>query len=81
MVDFFLVIIGLLCVHLVYKGIEVFQIAYVADLESPTRKKGLLLGTSLIALAFLVGITATIVSAVLYGALTMQLDRLSNFGK
>jgi NADH:ubiquinone oxidoreductase subunit K len=50
------VIIILICIHLVYKAIEIFQIAFTSSSEN--KKKGMIIGSILIFIALVVsGIT------------------------
>jgi uncharacterized membrane protein (DUF485 family) len=45
------IMIWLLCVYLVFKGIEIFQIAWMSSRESRARAGGIILGILMIAVA------------------------------
>lgn len=45
------IMIWLLCVYLVFKGVEIFQIAFTSSREDGARKKGMTLGAVMIGVA------------------------------
>jgi hypothetical protein len=53
MLPFFQILIYLFCIYLCFKGLEIFQTAYVS--ESPHRRVGLLIGVAAIVAAGIVG--------------------------
>ncbi len=58
---YFQIIIGLICIYLVFKGVEIFQIAYTSRPENPnTRTYGMMLGMGAIAAAVIIGVLAVI---------------------
>jgi hypothetical protein len=44
MIGLMQIMIGLFCIYLVYKGTEIYQIAYMTDEQHPDRRMGLVLG-------------------------------------
>lgn len=50
------VAIWLLCAHLVLKGFEVFQIAYVLPKEAEGRTRGITLGSVMLVIAIIVAV-------------------------
>ena len=54
--------IYLLAVYLVYKGVEIFQIAFVASNDHPRRKVGVVIGILAVVGAICVGLGAVYVS-------------------
>lgn len=69
MVGMLQIITYLLCVYLVFKGIEIFQIANVKSKE--TEGRGIYLGTAMIIIAF-------ILAAVFYTLIDMQADKIGS---
>jgi TRAP-type C4-dicarboxylate transport system permease small subunit len=52
MVGMIQIVIYILCLYLIYKGVEIYQIAYVSN-ESEARKKGINTGIALVIIAVL----------------------------
>ena len=64
MVGLMQIMIYLLCVYLIYKGVEIFQIAYTKSDENRARKSGVVIGIMLTALAVLpAGVTVVLTEA------------------
>jgi len=79
MVGFLQIIIYLLCVYLVYKGFEIFQIAFVSDRENVSRKHGVALGIIMIIGAFVVGAGAIYMTEAQAEAMSKQMNNIPKF--
>lgn len=64
------IMIWLLCVYLVFKGIEIFQIAWVSSREGSARTAGIVLG----AIMFIVACVAAVTFVVLEERLAQQMS-------
>lgn len=73
------IMIYLLCVYLVYKGIEIFQIAFVSDSENVSRKLGLVLGIIMVGGAIVVGIGAVVMSEMIVTQMNNRMDNIPKF--
>lgn len=73
------IMIYLLCVYLVYKGVEIFQIAFVSDSENASRKLGLVLGIVTIGGAIIVGIGAVIMTELTAIQISNQMNNIPKF--
>ena len=62
MVGLMQIMIYLFCIYLVYKGIEIFQIAFVSDDKNRARKFGVVLGILSIILAVFIGFGAVLMT-------------------
>lgn len=51
MVGMIQIVIFILCVYLVFKGVEIFQIAFVSSRDNPSRSSGIAIGVTMIILA------------------------------
>lgn len=58
MVGLMQIMIYLFCVYLVYKGVEIFQIAFVSSPEGRSRPTGIVIGAVLTAAAIVVAVVA-----------------------
>lgn len=79
MVGLMQIMIYLLCVYLVYKGIEIFQIAFVSDSENVSRKLGLVLGIIMVGGAIVVGIGAVVMSEMIVTQMNNRMDNIPKF--
>lgn len=58
MVGLMQIMIYLLSIYLVYKGVEIFQVAFVASEYSRNRKAGVVIGILAIVVAIFIGLAA-----------------------
>lgn len=65
MVPFFQILIYLFCIYLCFKGVEIFQTAFVS--ESPRRRVGMLIGAaSILAAGVISTVTIGITEFIIY---------------
>lgn len=81
MVGFLQIIIYLLAIYLVYKGIEIFQIAFVSDREHRSRPVALGFGILAIVFAISVGFAAVYMSESQAESMNKNMNNLQNIGK
>lgn len=79
MVGLMQIMIYLLCVYLVFKGVEIFQIAFVSSSENISRKLGVALGVIMIAGAFLVGAVAVFFTEEIAASVSKQMNNIPKF--
>ena len=58
MVGLMQIMIYLLCVYLIYKGLEIFQIAFTSSAEQGPKYTGILIGLGSIVAAVIIGVIA-----------------------
>lgn len=68
------IMIYLFCIYLVYKGIEIFQIAFVSE-KGWKRSNGIAIGVVLTAFAVLVGIVAVYLTESMIAEATKNLPK------
>jgi len=78
MVNYFEIVIALICICLVYKSLEIFQIAYVTDKDNPARKRGMRLGIFLTICAFALGAIVAAALAFLEWHMDKQFEQLKH---
>ena len=76
MIGFLQVIIYLLCVYLVYKGIEIFQTAFVSTAQTKTKATGIVIGIASRVGAVVVGIVAVIITELMARGLEQNLNNI-----
>ncbi|MGD9563022.1 MAG: hypothetical protein AB7F88_12510 [Pyrinomonadaceae bacterium] len=74
MAGYLQIIIYLLCIYLVYKGIEIFQIAFQSQARS--RKLGMILGVLMTIGAIGTGVAAVVITELVERNLMNNLERL-----
>lgn len=74
MVGLMQIMIYLLCIYLVYKGVEIFQIAFVSDSQKVSRIFGLILGILMMIGAVVVGIGTVIATE----SMVLSLGQIGN---
>ena len=79
MIGLMQVMIYLLCVYLVYKGVEIFQIAFVSDSPNVSRKLGIALGVIMIIGAFVVGAGAVFVTESTVASMSDKMNSIPKF--
>jgi uncharacterized membrane protein HdeD (DUF308 family) len=77
MVGLMQIMIYLLAIYLVYKGVEIFQVALVSP-QSNSRLGGIIIGVVAIAAAVLIGVFAV---ASADGMATSVSDKMQNIGR
>lgn len=79
MVGLLQIMIYLLCVYLVYKGVEIFQIAFVSDSENVSRKLGVVIGIIMIIGAVVVGVGAVFMTESLVADIGNKMNNIPKF--
>jgi uncharacterized membrane protein (DUF485 family) len=80
MVGLMQLMIWLFCIYLVFKGVEIFQIAWMSVNEGK-RTSGMSLGFFMIALAFLIGVVFVILEEGMVNSISDKMNTLPNFGR
>lgn len=75
MVGLMQIMIYLLCVYLVYKGFEIFQIAFVAD-DSKSRTGGIVIGVLAIVAAVVIGLGAVVMTEAMVASIGKNMDNI-----
>jgi hypothetical protein len=78
MVGFLQIMIYLLCVYLVYKGVEIFQIALVAA-NSVSRRIGLAIGVIMISGSVVVGVCAIYLEESMAAQMSDNMNNIPKF--
>ncbi len=76
MVGLLEIMIYLLCIYLVYKGIEIFQSAFVSSRDDGPRKAGMVIGIIAICVAILVGFAAVVMTQVVTEQMSQNLQSI-----
>lgn len=79
MVGLMQIMIYLLCAYLVYKGVEIFQIALVSPRDDQQRKLGTYIGLAMLIGAFVIGAIAIFMTESMAGQMQRNFDRIPSF--
>ncbi len=75
MVGFMQIMIYLLCIYLVFKGVEIFQIALVSPRDDQRRKLGMFIGVAMLISSFIAGAIALYLTESMAGQMQRTLER------
>jgi TRAP-type C4-dicarboxylate transport system permease small subunit len=78
MIGLMQIMIYLFCIYLVYKGFEIFQIAYVSNNETPQKNIGIVIGLIGIICAFVISGIAIFLTE---GLVQNMSNNVNNFPK
>lgn len=82
MIGFIEVIIYLLCIYLVYKGVEIFQIAFTSNPENLYKRKvGVVIGILAIIAAIIIGIGTVFLTFEMEKQMDKNLQNIGNFNR
>lgn len=79
MVGLMQIMIYLLCAYLVYKGVEIFQIAFVSDSQNVSRKLGIALGVIMTIGAFVIGAGAVFITEAMVASMGDKMNSIPKF--
>ncbi|MGE3385081.1 MAG: hypothetical protein AB7L70_19315 [Pyrinomonadaceae bacterium] len=78
MVGLMQIMIYLLCAYLIFKGVEIFQIALVSPRDDHHRKLGTQIGVAMLIGAFVIGAIAIYLTESMAASMQKNIERTTN---